>query len=242
MDEWKAGACLGSGYPHGMRIVAVADTHTFEADLGSLPEGDVFIHAGDLARAGTLDEMAPVAQWIRSLPHRHKIVVAGNHDWCFVRDRPAAEALFGDSVIYLQDDDCVIDGVTFWGSPWQPAFNDWAFNLPRGATLAKKWAMIPETTDVLITHGPPRGFGDGTWQARLGCEDLLRAVHRVRPRLHLFGHIHQDGGVWREHGVCFGNVTTWECERGATVLDLDPASGAVTEVDVPPRDARQSDG
>ena len=222
-----------------MRIVAVADTHTFEADLDSLPEGDVFIHAGDMVRAGTLDEMAPVAGWIRSLPHRHKIIVAGNHDWCFLRDRAAAVALFGDSVTYLQDEGCVIDGVRFWGSPWQPAFNDWAFNLPRGAALAEKWALIPGDTDVLITHGPPRGFGDGAWDTRAGCEDLLQAVHRVQPRLHLFGHIHQDGGVWRDRGVCFGNVTTWECERDATVLDLDPVSGAVTDVLIPPRDARR---
>src|SRR5947209_8263912 len=117
-----------------MRIVAVADTHTFESDLGPIPDGDVFVHAGDLLRGGTLEELRPVADWIRRLPHRHKIVVAGNHDWCFVTERDAACAMLGET-IYLQDSGMTIEGVHVWGSPWQPEYNDWAFNLPRGAAL-----------------------------------------------------------------------------------------------------------
>lgn len=219
-----------------MRIVAVADTHTFEADLGPLPDGDVFVHAGDLVRRGTLGELAPVARWIAGLPHRHKIVVAGNHDWCFARERREACALL-PGVIYLEDEGCVIEGVRFWGSPWQPAFNDWAFNLPRGAPLAEKWACIPERLDVLVTHGPPAGFGDRAGMSeRAGCDDLVAAVRRTRPALHLFGHIHQDGGLWREGETCFANVTTWECERAPTVLDYDAAARRVVEVDVPPRE------
>jgi predicted phosphohydrolase len=219
-----------------MRIVSVADTHTFEADLGPLPEGDVFIHAGDLVRAGTLEELEPVAAWIAGLPHRHKIVVAGNHDWCFARAADAARALLRGAV-HLEDAGCVIDGVRFWGSPWQPAFNDWAFNLPRGGALAEKWALIPDDVDVLVTHGPPAGFGDRAGVAeRTGCADLLAAVRRIRPPLHLFGHIHQDGGLWRDGGTCFANVTTWECERAPTVVDYDPVTRTVTEVAVPPRE------
>ena len=114
-----------------MRIVAVADTHTFESDLGALPEGDVFVHAGDMLRGGTLEELHGVAQWIRSLPHRHKILVAGNHDWCFDRQPEETLAMLRD-VRYLQDSGVTLEGVRFWGSPWQPAYNDWAFNLPRG--------------------------------------------------------------------------------------------------------------
>lgn len=220
-----------------MRIVAVADTHTFEADLGPLPEGDVFVHAGDLLRGGTLEELGPVAAWIRDLPHRHKIVVAGNHDRCFARERDAALTALGAGVVYLEDDGCVIDGVRFWGSPWQPAYNDWAFNLPRGPALAARWALIPPETDVLITHGPPHGFGDrGPVPGRQGCEDLRARVTRVAPRAHLFGHIHQDGGHWVEGGTSYLNVTTWECERRPTVIDLDATSGVVVGVDVPPRE------
>jgi predicted phosphohydrolase len=220
-----------------MRIVAVADTHTFEADLGTLPDGDVFVHAGDLVRAGTLDELAGVAAWIRALPHRHKIVVAGNHDWCFVHERSRACAMLGTDVIYLQDQAAVLDGVRFWGSPWQPAYNGWAFNLPRGRPLAEKWAQIPHDIDVLITHGPPEGIGDSSSMGgRQGCADLLAGVHRARPAVHLFGHIHQDGGFWQHGDIAFANVTTWECERAPTVLDYDPATRTARAVAVPPRE------
>src|SRR6266545_7467961 len=105
-----------------MRIVAVADTHTFQDDLRVIPEGDVFIHAGDLCRSGRLDELRAVAAWLRTLPHRHKIVIAGNHDWCFVREPQAALASLGAGAVYLQDSEAIIEGVRFWGSPWQPEF------------------------------------------------------------------------------------------------------------------------
>jgi predicted phosphohydrolase len=218
-----------------MRIVAVADTHTFQDDLRVIPAGDVFIHAGDLCRGGRLDELRTVAAWLRALPHRHKLVIAGNHDWCFVREPQAALEILGEGAVYLQDSPAVIAGVRFWGSPWQPEFNDWAFNLPRGEALASRWALIPPGTQVLVTHGPPYGIGDWSGDpVRQGCEKLRAAFHRVRPWLHLFGHIHQDGGFWQEDGICFANVTCWECERGPTVVDVDVASGQVVAVSVPP--------
>ena len=212
-----------------MRIVAVADTHLFHDEL-VIPDGDVFIHAGDLCRGGDLDELRIAADWITSLPHRNKVVVAGNHDWAFDRDRAAARALFAT---YLEDSEVTLDGVRFYGSPWQPAFNDWAFNLPRGAALAAKWSLIPTGIDVLVTHSPPDGLGDRSpIGSRAGCADLRARVAEVVPRLHLFGHIHQDGGAWREGATVFANVTTWECERGPTVIDLE--HDTITLVTVPP--------
>jgi 3',5'-cyclic AMP phosphodiesterase CpdA len=216
-----------------VRVVAVADTHLFHDQL-VVPDGDVFVHAGDLCRGGTLDELAAAAAWIEAQPHRHKIVVAGNHDWVFVHDPTRARALF-PTANYLEDAGCELDGVRFWGSPWQPAFNDWAFNLPRGAALAAVWARIPAGLDVLVTHGPPAGFGDDVGiEGRTGCADLLARIRVVAPRLHLFGHIHQDGGLWRDGATVLANVTTWECERAATVIDV--SAGAITPISIPPRD------
>ncbi len=221
-----------------MRIVAVADTHTFTQDL-VVPDGDVFIHAGDICRGGDLDELRDAAEWMAGLPHRHKIVVAGNHDWAFVHEPAAARALFG-GMHYLQDRALELDGVRFYGSPWQPEFNAWAFNLPRGPALAEVWAKIPHGLDVLITHGPPDGIGDrSSYGGRTGCVDLLRRVTEVAPRLHLYGHIHEDGGVWQRGATLFGNVTTWECERAPTVFDLDGAT--LTAVVVPPHGRRDDD-
>src|SRR5262245_10950945 len=136
-----------------MRIVAVADTHLFHDDL-RIPDGDVFIHAGDMCRAGTLEELKVAAEWIQSLPHAKKIVIAGNHDWAFADSQAEAIAVLGNGVTYLQDSSFVLEGLKLWGSPWQPEFNRWAFNLPRGDKLREKWALIPPGTDVLLTHGP----------------------------------------------------------------------------------------
>jgi predicted phosphodiesterase len=214
-----------------MRIVAVADTHLYHRDL-VIPDGDVFVHAGDMCRGGSLAELAQAAAWIRSLPHPIKIVVAGNHDWCFVREPVAARALLGEGIVYLEDAGHDARGVRFWGSPWQPEFGGWAFNLPRGAPLAERWARIAADTQVLITHGPPQGLGDRSWSAkRTGCADLRARVEQVRPRLHLFGHIHEDGGAWTEGGTTYVNCTTWECERAPTVIDLEPTG---VTVDAPP--------
>jgi len=187
-----------------------------------------------LLRRGTLAELALVSAWIRALPYQHKLVIAGNHDWCFMDDREASVAMLGEGVTYLEDQAALVLGLRVWGSPWQPEYNDWAFNLPRGPALAEKWALIPNDTDVLITHGPPRGYGDRSpIGRRIGCEELLPAVHRVTPALHLFGHIHQDGGFWRAGGISFSNVTTRECERLPTVIDIDPVTHIVVPVSVP---------
>jgi Icc-related predicted phosphoesterase len=197
----------------------------------------VFVHAGDLCRSGSLRELDAVATWIRALPHRHKIVVPGNHDWAFVKSPREARALLGPSVHVLEDWQVIIEGLRFYGSPWQPEFHGWAYNLPRGELLARKWAMIPDRVDVLITHGPPEGFGDRTLtDGRTGCADLLARIRAARPRLHMFGHIHEDGGCWTDGDTVIANVTTWECERAPSVFDID--EGSVRPVVIPPRSTR----
>lgn len=217
-----------------VRIVAMADTHLFHREL-SVPDGDVLIHAGDLCRGGHLRELAIALDWLAELPHRDKIVVAGNHDWAFARERTAALRLMPPGAHYLEDSGVTLGGVRFWGSPWQPEFHDWAFNLPRGEPLREMWALIPDDTNVLVTHGPPAGIGDRcSVDRREGCADLLLRVKAVRPALHLFGHIHEDGGAWDVDGTLFANVTTWECERAPTVVDVDPATVRATRVNVPP--------
>ena len=220
-----------------MRWVAVADTHLYHTDL-ELPDGDVLVHAGDLLRAGTLAELADVVEWLDAQPHRFKVLVAGNHDRCFQQHRGQAERLLPDDVHYLEDSGVILDGVQVWGSPWQPAYNQWAFNLNRGAALQSQWDKIPSDTDVLITHCPPKGFGDlSPVPGRHGCADLAARVREVRPWLHVFGHIHQDGGFWRQDRVAYLNATTWECGRRASVVDIGP-SGEVVDVDIPPPEDR----
>jgi Icc-related predicted phosphoesterase len=111
--------------------------------------------------------------------------------------------------IYLQDEPVEIEGLKFYGSPWQPWFLDWAFNLERGESLRKVWARIPEDTDVLVTHGPPHGILDRTTRGEpVGCEDLRARVEELRTPLHLFGHIHEGYGTERRGQTLFVNASS----------------------------------
>src|SRR5262245_14069279 len=180
-----------------MKVVLLSDTHNLH-DRIEVPEADLLIHAGDATMKGRLEEVLAFDAWLGTLPHRHKVVVAGNHDFLFERQpREARQAL--RNAVYLQDSGVEIEGLAIWGSPWQPWFHDWAFNLERGEPLRAVWSRIPEGTDVLVTHGPPYGILDEVLPSphgppqdpHAGCEDLLAAVRRIRPRVHLFGHIHE---------------------------------------------------
>lgn len=193
-----------------MRLVCLSDTHSMHRQV-DVPDGDVLIHAGDCLGAGTLDELDDLNDWLASLPHRHKILIAGNHDWCFQNDPEAARRRV-TGAIYLQDSGVTLDGIRFWGSPWTPVFFDWAFNLGRGAPLAERWALIPEQTDVLITHGPPAGILDkvpaGLHFENVGCANLLAVVEQMQPPIHIFGHIHEGYGRHDSNGTLFVNAST----------------------------------
>jgi len=192
-----------------MRVVVISDTHTFE-DRISIPDGDVLIHAGDFTIEGAVAEVSRFCAWLHKQPHRHKIVVAGNHDWLFEKSPKQARAFIENvpSAYYLQDSAIKIQGVTFYGAPWQPSFCNWAFNVDRGEPIKHYWDRIP-SCDVLITHGPPWGILDYVklGQPHLGCEELIKAVGRVRPRFHVFGHIHGGYGQWRINGTRFINAS-----------------------------------
>ena len=184
-----------------MRLICLSDTHN-RTDALSVPDGDVLVVAGDFCGYGADYEVEKFHEFLADLPHKHKVAVAGNHDWPFTRVNSLAVENFKKAFTYLEDSGCEIEGFKFWGSPWQPEFYNWAFNLPRGEALAKKWRKIPTDTDVLITHGPPFGILDYTETGvSVGCEDLAAAVlHRIKPMAHIFGHIHNARGVeYRGH-------------------------------------------
>ena len=133
------------------KIICLSATHNSHERL-RVPDGDILIHAGDATIRGTIAETTAFIDWFADQPHKYKILVAGNHDWLFEISRSTARRLLDDSIIYLEDSAVVIENLKFYGSPWQPRFYDWAFNLNRGAELAEKRRMIPPDTDVLITH------------------------------------------------------------------------------------------
>ena len=214
-----------------MRLVCISDTHMSHRGI-HLPEGDVLIHAGDATSSGSPGEVDRFLGWFASQSHQHKILVAGNHDWLFQMDPKAASLLLEKhkGITYLQDSGVEIDGVRFWGAPWQPWFLDWAFNLPRkGAALRETWNKIPMKTEVLITHGPPHGIQDQVGRGEhLGCEELTARLATVKPRLHIFGHIHDGYGVTRTKPTTYINASIcteeYRALNSTVVVDLHQQS------------------
>jgi Icc-related predicted phosphoesterase len=214
------------------RIVCISDTHNFHEKV-DVPDGDVLIHAGDATVNGTIPEIVDFNEWLTEQPHRYKVLISGNHDWLYYLDNKLARELTKSNVSYLQDSLIEIDGLKIYGSPWQPRFFDWAFNLNRGYELAEKWAMVPDDIDILITHGPPYGILDLVprkgWDENTGCEELRKRVGQIaafgRLRLHVFGHIHCGYGVHEEFGVKFVNASTCDEQYNPTqppiVIDLE---------------------
>lgn len=196
-----------------MKVVVLSDTHSLHGAV-RVPEGDVLVHAGDFSRKGTLKELRQFNDWLGDLSHEHKILVPGNHDFCFEdpdrRDR--ATDLLTEARLLI-DDSYRLGGTRFWGAPWQPKFFDWAFNRERGRPLREKWSLIPEDVDVLVTHGPPRNIGDRVAQGdRVGCSELQKRVFEVRPEYHVFGHIHEGYGTYNRNGTVFLNASI--CDYG----------------------------
>jgi Icc-related predicted phosphoesterase len=189
-----------------LKCAVISDTHGKHQSVNLPDDLDILIHAGDFCNSGHSSEAIKFVQWFKSRKAKYKIFIAGNHDVCMERSlekQMVLESIADDaSVFYLEDGAVAIEGRIIYGSPWQPEFCNWAFNLPRGQALKEKWDLIPNSIDVLVTHGPPRSKLDlipanyvrPGELPNIGCDDLLEAVNRVKPKFHVFGHIHYSAG------------------------------------------------
>ncbi len=191
-----------------MKFVAISDTHGKHAEL-SLPEGDVLLHAGDVSNRGLQGEVQQFVHWFAKQPFQYKVFIAGNHDFYFEKEKLAPVILdLPSDVYYLNDSGIEIEGIKIWGSPVQPWFFNWAFNRKRGEEIRKHWDLIPNGMDILITHGPPYGILDETARnEKVGCKDLMERVELVKPKVHLFGHIHEAYGETMQQGTHFINAS-----------------------------------
>lgn len=227
-----------------LTLVCISDTHTHTKGL-KIPEGDILIHAGDFSKTGLPNEIIDFNNFLKEQPHKYKIVIAGNHDLTFDTENypfilkakeekkkpnfPLKEHknlnLFNpkellSEAIYLEDSWVEINGLKFYGSPWSPARSLTAFKLKRGPKIAKKWEQIPENIDVLITHTPPYGILDLSKTGdNAGCEDLTREIFgRIKPKAHIFGHIHDSHGYTEKNGIKFVNASSLN-KKEATFFD-----------------------
>lgn len=189
-----------------MKIVAISDTHGKKI---SIPDGDILIHAGDFTTMGYIREIMAFNSWFGKFPHPIKIVCAGNHDTFFERD-PGLAKSFLTNVTYLQDELFELNGLSILCSPWTPTYLRWAFMMNRGRDILQKWRNIPSGIDILVTHGPPYSILDtiSPDTDHLGCEDLYNEVmDRIKPKIHIFGHIHGGYGKVEKNGIIFVNAS-----------------------------------
>lgn len=207
-----------------MKIVALSDTHLDHPDMSSY-WGDMIIHCGDVSCRGYLNEIESFLKWYSSLSQfKYKIMIPGNHDRYFESQWEECKKLCDTAgIICLNDSGIEIEGIKIWGSPITPEFCNWAFNRKRGEEIQKHWNLIPNNVNILITHGPPMNIGDlaiikeSKWRTTLrgerkveylkdvGCENLRKKVDEIKPKYHLFGHIHEGYGIFKGKYTTFIN-------------------------------------
>lgn len=221
-----------------MRITLFSDPHTKHNRIVTskslrkpdqpldFPGGGLLMCAGDVMSSGyDYTEFEDFCKWFDGIDNYDtKIFIGGNHDRVIQDDPEWSKGILTGykNIDYLQDEDCVLyfdgpngdhpeDNIRIYGSPWQPEFRSWAFNLPRnGDELKSKWDAIPDDTDILITHTPPWGTLDdveGKRGIHLGCELLAERVKQIKPKIHLFGHIHSGYGYYFDGHTHFFNVS-----------------------------------
>lgn len=195
-----------------MRLVMLSDTHEQHAQV-DVPDGDVLLHAGDFTYKGEPKAILDFARWLGNLPHEHKVVIPGNHDWLFEKDWDHATALMSSSGAHvLNQSQTRIDSVggkrlsrhlkgvagpiTIWGEPRTPEFYEWAFNVPREEMRFQVWNYAPRQLDILLCHGPPKNVCDANYRdERVGDEALHQLIVETQPRLVVCGHIHGGYGI-----------------------------------------------
>jgi Icc-related predicted phosphoesterase len=188
-----------------LTIVCISDTHELHREL-DVPDGDILIHTGDFTvfskTAAAIDDFN---DWLGDLPHRWKILVPGNHEF-FLESDPSRRRLISNATVLINE---VVEimGLKVWGSPTTPLLGA-AFGLSSPVDRAKLYAKIPDDADILVTHGPPYGILDGSpgTPRHAGCPQLLEAVTRIKPKLHVFGHVHGAHGMVSSEDTLFVNA------------------------------------
>ena len=188
-----------------MKLLHISDTHSMHGlyPMSRFEGIDVIVHSGDCSNYKdpykNEQEVRNFIEWYKHVPVVNKIYVAGNHDTSIEKRFISRENFTDNGIVYLENEGITIDGIKYWGSPNTPSFNDWAFMKARHK-LYKTWEAIPDDTDVLITHGPPKGILDLSTDVKhnlemCGCSALRKRVEKMNLKAMCFGHIHNSEGI-----------------------------------------------
>jgi predicted phosphohydrolase len=190
----------------GLRVVCISDTHELHREL-VVPPGDLLIHAGDFTFFGRgVRAILDFNDWLGDLPHPHKVAICGNHEYALESD-PNLRRLFTNATLLLNES-VFFGPAKVWGSPLTPR-DSGAFGGSNAMERVMAYQSIPPDTDILITHGPPYGVLDHTPSESagpIGDKELREAVIRVKPKLHVFGHVHSGYGVRLTRHTVFVNA------------------------------------
>jgi Icc-related predicted phosphoesterase len=181
-----------------LRIVTISDTHNSH-DALKINECDILIHAGDESYRGTEAETVAFAKWFNVQPARHLVWTPGNHSLGVEEKWPKSIQWMMDycpRANILLHSDVTLEGVKVWGSPATPWYHSWAYNFYRGPDIKAIWDKIPSDTNIVVTHGPPYGIRDVVERTHqsVGCEELRKRLLTMKPKYHVFGHIHEGYG------------------------------------------------
>ena len=187
-----------------MKIWHISDTHTFH-ELLQIPEGiDMVIHSGDCSNPrdpyNNEPEVRKFIDWFSGLDIKYKIYVAGNHDTSIERGLVTKDDFSKNGIHYLENTSVEIEGLKIFGSPYTPMFGNWAFMKAR-PKLDRVWnKAIPDDSDIVIVHGPPKGVLDLSYDRNgklefCGDKSLMNKIKIVKPLFMMFGHIHNNEDI-----------------------------------------------
>lgn len=194
-----------------MKIWAFSDTHGKHGFINTPADVDMAIFAGDAGMfknpRACLPDYLNFLTWYGNLDIPYKIMINGNHCTAFEQGFVKREDI-PPSIIYLENESVTLEGIKIYGSPQTLMFYNWAYNV-RSESIGKYWDAIPDDTDILVTHSPPHNILDRCADGyRAGCHQLESRVLEVKPRYHIFGHIHEDGGKTQQgDGTVYVNAS-----------------------------------
>lgn len=189
-----------------MNILHISDSHQFHGLFpnSTFKDVDMVIHSGDCSNHRdpyrNESEVRNFITWYSSIPVKHKIYIAGNHDTSIEKGLITEDNFKQAGIIYLENESTTIEGLKIYGTPYTPTFGNWSFMKARDK-IYKVWDAIPEDTDILVVHGPPKGILDLSYDRQnnleyCGCSALYKRIMKLNLKYVMFGHIHNTDGVY----------------------------------------------